>query len=146
MMKRFLFFSLLIVVLSCGDKAPKDLLSIKQMQDIQWDLMRADEMVDYYRTSDTLYQAEPNREAYYAKIFSIHRTNKEVFKRSLDYYTARPRELKQILDTLHAKAQKEASADTTKPARDTASLKKDSSRIPLAIDSLKRKKLLKISR
>jgi hypothetical protein len=146
MMKRFLLFSLIILLFSCGDKVPKDILSIQQMQDIQWDLMRADEMVDYYRASDTLYRPEQKREEYYSKIFSIHRTSKEVFKRSLDYYTARPKELKKILDAMHAKAEKQASRDTAKPARDTALLKRDTARIPKAIDSLKRKKLLKIKR
>jgi hypothetical protein len=146
MMKRFLLFSFVILLFSCTDKAPKDLLSIQQMRDIQWDLMRADEMVDYYRASDTTYKPEQKHEEYYSKIFSIHHTSKEVFKRSLDYYTARPKELKQILDSLYAKAEKQPGNDTVKTIRDTALLKKDSSRIPKAIDSLKRKKLLKIKR
>jgi hypothetical protein len=146
MMRRFLFFSLLFFLFSCGDKAPKDLLSMQQMQDIKWDLMRADEMVDYYRAADTAYPAEQKREQYYDIIFNIHHTSKENFRRSLDYYTARPKELKKILDAVQAKANQQANADTAKATKDTVLLNKDSAKIPRVIDSLKRKKLLKIGR
>src|SRR5688572_3567606 len=97
MMKRLLFFSI-IAFFSCADNSSKNILSVKQMQDIQWDLMRADEMVDYYKLTDSLYPYEQKRIEYYNKVYSIHHTNKEAFTKSLHYYTARPPLLKQILE------------------------------------------------
>ena len=114
------------------------------MQDIQWDLMRADELVAYYQEADTLYSAGQSREDYYNRIFALHHTNKEVFTRSLDYYTARPQQLKLIMDSVQARAEKMASADTSKSTTDSVALLKDSSRFSPAIDSLKRKKILKV--
>lgn len=145
MMKRFLVFSLVVIgSLSCGDKVAKDILSIKQMQEIQWDLMRADELVEYYHSEDSLYPTRQRREDYYNKIFSLHHTNKDVFTRSLNYYTARPQQLKLIIDSVQAGGERMAAADTTKSGKDTVALVRDTSHIPPAIDSLKRKKFLKV--
>jgi hypothetical protein len=143
MMKLFLIFFLFIGLFSCTDNATKDILTVKQMQEIQWDLMRADELAEYNHAADTLYHAKQKREQFYDQIFAIHHTNKKAFERSLNYYTARPKELKLILDSIEAKAKRVNAADSVKPARDTAAIRRDTSRISHTVDSLKRKKGLK---
>ena len=144
MMKRFFFISLVLYFFACTDKASKGVLSVQQMQEIQWDLMRADELVEYYKAADTLYKTNQKREEFYDRIFSLHHTNKETFARSLDYYTARPKELKVILDSVQAKADRITTADTVNTRKDSAVLLKDTVRLPRTIDSFKRKKGLKV--
>jgi len=144
MTRVLIVFLLPVILISCGKKQPGEILSVNQMQAIQWDLMRADELVDYYRISDSLYPVEQRRLTYYDKVFSLHHTNKAVFTKSLNYYTARPAELKQIIEGVQSKGEKQLRQDSAKGKKDTASLKKDSVKMPSAPLPLKRKKGLKI--
>ena len=112
-MMRCLLVLSILAFFSCNNNEA-NILSIREMQDIQWDLMRADEMVDYYKLSDSLYPFEQKRMEYYNKVYSIHHTNKEDFTRSMHYYTARPALLKQIVEGVHTKGQRQERTDSVK--------------------------------
>jgi len=99
------------------------------MQTVLWDLMQADEMAEYYSTTDSSFKGIAKHTVYYQNIFAIHKVSRESFKNSLNYYKDHPASLKPILDSLQRFAQRLHTSDTNK--------KKTSN--PIGSDTLKRK-------
>jgi hypothetical protein len=99
-MKRLGIILLIVCTFSCKSSAPKDVLSPQKMQAVLWDVMQADEMAEYYSTSDSTFKELPKHVDYYQKVFMIHKISKEDFTRSLLYYQNHPSELKPILDSM----------------------------------------------
>lgn len=128
-MRSLLILGLFIIIFSCKSSVPKDILPPKKMQTVLWDMMQADEMAEYYSTSDSGFKGIDKHTVYYQNIFAIHKVSKESFKKSLDYYKDHPASLKQILDSLQRFAQPLQKSDTNK--------KKASN--PIGRDTLKRK-------
>lgn len=88
---------------ACGNTAvPKEVLPPEKMQDVMHDMIKADELVDFLRMSDSTYQPFSKRAALYDTVFSLHGVTKEKFQKSLKYYQSRPDHLKEIINDLHA--------------------------------------------
>lgn len=103
------------------------------MQAVLWDMMQADETIDYYSANDSSFRSKSSNIDYYQKIFSIHKITKEDFTRSLTYYENNPARLKPILDSLQSFGQRLQNAD---------SLKK--SNTPTIVDTAKKKHMIPI--
>ena len=96
----------LVFLFSCGKKLPDGILNKETMQAVYWDMMRADEMVNYNATADTSYNRIENQEAYYQAILRMHNITKETFRKSKEYYESHPELLKIILDSVYAKGER----------------------------------------
>ena len=132
-MKKLAILIPFIVAISCKSSIPKDILPPKKMQAVLWDVMQADEVAEYYASSDSTFKGLARHVNYYQTIFAIHRITKNDFTRSLKYYQDHPANLKPILDSLQQFGQ-------ALEAKDSVSKK------PLAPpinDSIKRKLHLK---
>ena len=120
-MRFFLFIILFIFTFGCiqDKKIPKDVLSQNEMRKIMWDLMRADAYVANFIMKDSTRDQKEESALLYEKIFDIHATTRETFKKSLTFYESRPDLFKAISDSLRSderKAQEypqEKQADTT---------------------------------
>jgi len=101
-MRFFLFIILIISNLACvrGNKIPKDVIPQNQMRKIMWDLMRADTYVTDFVMKDSTRNQKEESAKLYEKIFDIHATTREVFKKSLAFYQGRPDLFKVISDSL----------------------------------------------
>ena len=100
---RFLFF-LSICIWSCSQApAPDSVLSPEKMESVLYDLVHAEEFVDFSSMQDSSYRNFSKRAALYDSISNIHSITKETFKKSWQYYQGRPDLLKKILESLHAK-------------------------------------------
>lgn len=106
---RFFFF-IILLILSFGcihDKTiPKDVLSQNEMRKIMWDLMRADAYVADFIMKDSTRNQKEESVILYEKIFDIHSTTRETFKKSLAYYESRPDLFKVISDSLRSDERK----------------------------------------
>ena len=115
-MGRLLLLSLLFA--SCaGDKVPKEIFPPAKMQAILFDVIRADELVDFVALQDSAYRDFTKRSALYDSIFHIHAISKEDFRKSLQYYQGRPDLLKGILDSLHAQTESKTDTMMKKPIK-----------------------------
>lgn len=103
----FLFFS-------CSRSVPKDVLPPPEMQAVLWDMMRADEMANFYADKDSSYNNVGRYIDNYQTILSLHRVSKEDFKKSFDYYLEHPEKLKPILDSVYSQAERFQKGDTLK--------------------------------
>lgn len=125
--------SLVLVILlitACNSGIPKNVLPPARMQSVIWDLMRADEMTNFYLDADSSYAGLEKHEALYQQILSIHGISREEFKKSLRYYESNPKYLKTVLDSLQHYAdsvqrKKENQPVPVAPSRTDSSLKKD---------------------
>lgn len=111
-MRIFLLVSLFVCSCS-GESVPKGVLPPEKMEAVLYDLIRADELVDFSIIQDSSYRNFSKRSSFYDSISHIHGLTKEALQKSWLYYQGRPDLLKKILESLHAKT-------------DTATLQKDS--------------------
>jgi len=121
-MKFFLFIILIISNFACirDNKVPKDVIPQNQMRKIMWDLMRADAYVTDFVMKDSTRDKKAESAKLYEKIFDIHATSQEAFKKSLAFYQNRPDLFKVISDSLRADEKKSQQyPDEKKPQIDT---------------------------
>jgi hypothetical protein len=101
-------------------KIPKDVLPQNEMRKIMWDLMRADAYVADFIMKDSTRNQKEESAVLYEKIFDIHSTTRETFKKSLAFYEGRPDLFKAISDSLRSDERKaQQYPDGKKPELDT---------------------------
>ncbi len=105
MMKAALvFFSCIFLFIGCSqNKVPADILPQPKMQAVLWDMMRADEFIINYASKDSGYNMTKESLRLYEQVYSIHKTTKAQFQKSLTYYNREPGLFKAILDSLEKK-------------------------------------------
>jgi len=95
----------LVLFAACKDKnsTPTGVLSKKKMQEVVWDMMRADQfLADYVLNKDTSLNKTTESLKYYQEIFALHKISKDQFQHSFSYYQSRPDLLKEIMDSINA--------------------------------------------
>ena len=121
-MKLAFFIILIISNFACirDNKVPKDVIPQNQMRKIMWDLMRADAYVTDFIMKDSTLNRKAESAKLYEKIFEIHSTTGENFKKSLAFYQSRPDLFKAISDSLRVDEKKSQQyPDEKKPQVDT---------------------------
>jgi len=93
----------LLLLFSCTNKTqvPKNILSPQKMQKILLDLMEADELIGR-KAVDSVSSDSFSRSVVYTAVFTQHKTNKEVFKKSFAFYESHPQLLKVVLDSMQS--------------------------------------------
>jgi hypothetical protein len=105
-MMRLLFIAIITLgIAACGKKKDDDILPPAKMEKVVWDMVQADEFIQAFVLKDSN-KIDVNAERYklYQQVFQLHNTSKEQFKKSYEYYLARPGENKVIFDSLATKA------------------------------------------
>jgi hypothetical protein len=121
-MRFFLFISLTVSIFGCiqDKKIPKDILPQNEMRKIMWDLVRADAYVSTFIMKDSTKNQKTESAILYEKIFDIHSTTQETFKKSLAFYQSRPDLFKAISDSLRIDERKGLEyQEVKKPELDT---------------------------
>jgi hypothetical protein len=106
-MKRFTFI-FLCWLLSAGctrkKNIPANILTTAMMEDVLWDLMRADQYLStFIFPADTSIDKKTASENLYQQVFTIHKISKKEFQKSFDYYSSHPLMLISIMDSLQKK-------------------------------------------
>ena len=121
-MRLLILFSILL--LSCNKTTiPKDVLPPEKMEKVLFDVIRADELVDFSMLTDTSYNKFSRRTALYDSIFQLHVITKDQFKKSYSYYQNRPDLLKVMFDTLYARTDTTGKKQIVKPVLDSVAKK-----------------------
>ena len=101
---RYLSIILSVLFFACRSMSSYGVLSESEMQQIVWDLLRANglaqaEILKAGKTESLLADAEK-----YHQVFSSHGTSHEAFLKSYNYYVTRPDRLKVIMDSVSSMA------------------------------------------
>lgn len=107
---RATFFIVLVItlVVACGSKGdvPEGILPKEKMEDLMWDMLRADEFVkEYMLARDTSLRDTAEYIKMYERVFRLNKTNREQYAESFTYYRTHPKLMKEILDSLNVRGQ-----------------------------------------
>ena len=82
----------MLVLVSCAGKKdfPDDVISVKPMQKIVWDLLQADEIAFQRKTADSTVNLKETSFRLYDTVFAIHKVSREAFYKSYEYYQRHP--------------------------------------------------------
>jgi Domain of unknown function (DUF4296) len=96
---------LLFLLLSCsGNGLPKGVLAKDQMEAVLWDMIQADQYYREYILKDsTKRDVRSERFKLYERVFEMHKTTRENFDISYAYYSAHPKLMKDVFDSLSDK-------------------------------------------
>ena len=103
-----------MLFLSCSQKTkvPDNILPPYEMEKVFLDMLRADEFFNQ-KQADSATMDSFNRFDLYQSVFRLHKTNKEIFKKSFIYYENHPDLLKVVLDSMRIEANKGSEDKTT---------------------------------
>lgn len=104
-MRGNLFYTVLALLLAAGcSPEPKPVLSAMEMVPVVYDLMLADEYGQSLKVKDSTMAIDQFRSEKYQQVFDLHKTNQADFAISYKYYLGHPDEMKQIIDSVDARA------------------------------------------
>ncbi len=134
-MKQLSFIVFAVMMLTaCNrkNKVPSGVLPPDRMEEVMWDMMRADILVtNYMMPKDPLLVRDSAVKKLYDSIYVIHNITEEKFNKSFLYYKDHPELLKAVLDSISVRPV----ADQVKPTLKGTIAKKDSLN---RLDSLKK--------
>jgi hypothetical protein len=91
----------IISFFSCSEREQKkDILPEKEMREVMWDMIRADQYVAAFLSKDSTHSKRDESIRLYDEIFRIHKITREQFKTSFNYYTSQPDLFRPIIDSL----------------------------------------------
>jgi hypothetical protein len=90
---------LLVLFISCsrGNEMPRDIIKMKPMQKIVWDILQADEVAFQRKISDSTVNLKTATFHLYDTVFAIHKISRESFYKSYEYYQRRPHLYKTLM-------------------------------------------------
>jgi hypothetical protein len=115
----FLFAGCLTVAACGSDKpVPAGVLPPEKMQEVVWDLMRADQfVVGFAIPKDSALNKDAEKIKWYNRVLGIHRVSEQQFKESFRYYQTRPDLVAIMMDSIARKEEKIDRMPNRKPQR-----------------------------
>ncbi len=92
--------------MACNNNLPQNILKPEKMQQVLFDILQADELVNVKYSADTSLNRLSQSVELYQAVFKIHNISADNFKRSFRYYQNHPELLKPILDSLQKTTQR----------------------------------------
>lgn len=108
MMKWSILIFSLALLGSCGNKngLPEGVLKPEKMQEVLWDVIRADVFTADFIKKDSAKNASAENEKLQRQIFAIHKVTGKEFYTSYNYYKSNTADFKKIIDSMIAKAER----------------------------------------
>lgn len=102
MIRVILIFFTLLIFFSCKDSIPSGVIAKEKMQQVLWDVLRADALSQQIIKKDSTKSQTVESAILTKKVFLIHHISEEEFKKSYAYYTSRPDLMKPMIDSINA--------------------------------------------
>ena len=101
-----IFFALVLLV-SCNNGTPRNVLPVNTMKVVMFDMLKADEWYARKLVGDTLMLRLKEDIPLYEQVFAVHKLTKKEFFESYYYYEAHPIAYKELVDSLESYANKQ---------------------------------------
>ena len=108
-MKKLLPLFIFTLLWSCSgkNKIPPEIIQPNEMQNILWDLMRAQALSTEIARKDSVINEVTETKALTKKVFEIHNITSTAFTLSYNWYTNHPDVMRIVFDSLNAQNQRE---------------------------------------
>jgi len=129
-MRSVAIFIVSCILFSCSgkNKVPPGIIPQKEMQNILWDVIRAQAMAEEVAQKDSGINKPAETKALMQKVFEIHKIKSLDFDKSYNWYTNHPEVMRLIFDSLNVQKRKN---DNDIMKEKFKRLKKDSSKLIL---------------
>ena len=101
MIKYILIISFLCFFYSCKETIPSGVIKPAKMQEILWDVLRAEALSQEIVKRDSSKSVAAENIRLTKKIFLLHNITQQQYEKSYSYYTAHPDIMRTILDSLN---------------------------------------------
>lgn len=108
-MKNFFFFMMGFILFSCSgkNKVPAEIIKQKEMQDILWDVIRAQALSGEMAHKDSTINEVAQTKILTQKVFEIHNITSSAFDQSYAWYTSHPEMMRIIFDSMNNQNQRQ---------------------------------------
>lgn len=91
---------LIISFFSCAKQkeVPDGIIPLRPMQKVVWDVLQADELAYQRKVTDSSLNLKTVSFALYDTVFAIHKTSRETFYKSYEFYQRKPELYKKLMD------------------------------------------------
>ncbi|MCU0380634.1 MAG: DUF4296 domain-containing protein [Chitinophagaceae bacterium] len=95
-------------IISCGSdkRIPEDVLPEEKMGTVLFEIGMGEAMLEYYVFRDSTVNRDSSLRSELDKVLQVHQLSQEDFRRSFEYYKARPALMKVMMDTVYARSQR----------------------------------------
>ncbi len=118
-------FIISVLFYSCKEAIPADVIKQKKMQEILWDVLRADALSQQLVKNDSTKSLTNENVRLSKRVFVIHGIKQEQFDKSYSYYTKHPDVMRSMLDSI---ATQKVRIDTLQNQINSLQLNKDSAK------------------
>lgn len=107
-MRIVLFFFAICLLISCSNKhtVPSEIIGIKQMTKIMWDVLRAQALAAEISRLDSAANIVAETKTYTQKALDIHKTSVADYNKSYNWYSKHPDIMQIIFDSLYNQKQR----------------------------------------
>lgn len=111
--------AILFSLSSCNSNVdiPASVLKPKQVQEIIWDMAKADAYADVLHQTDSLTTLAKINMNLTDKLFAMHNTNRDAVENSFKFYSKHPDIFKTILDSINAQQTRNNAPQPVKPVK-----------------------------
>jgi len=102
MIRCIVIISISVFFYSCKESTPSGIIKPKKMQEVLWDVLRADALSQQLVKSDSAKSLPDESVKLTKKVFLIHNISEEQFEKSYTYYTNHPDIMRTMLDSINA--------------------------------------------
>jgi hypothetical protein len=92
---------------SCGDNKKGRVIPKQAMEAVMWDMLQADAFTQLYIKKDSTKKDSIENASLQKKIFQLHQISREDFNASYGFYSSHPGEMKIMLDSITARAERQ---------------------------------------
>lgn len=106
------FTIIILAIAGCsgGNELPADVIAMKPMQRIVWDMIQADEAATQQSFGDSTLNLKQASFRMYDQVFAIHKVSREQFFKSYRYYQGRPDLYRRLMTGVKVVAETERKA------------------------------------
>ena len=123
MIRCILIIATSVLFYSCKETVPSGIIKQNKMQEVLWDMLRADALSHQIANSDSTKLADDERAKLKRQVFKIHNITEDQFDKSYSYYVQHPEIMRNMLDSLNSQ---KIRVDTLPTSIDTNYVNKDS--------------------
>lgn len=123
MIRCILIIATSVLFYSCKETVPSGIIKQNKMQEVLWDMLRADALSHQIANSDSTKFADDERAKLTSQVFIIHNITENQFDKSYSYYAQHPEIMRNMLDSLNSQ---KIRVDTLPTSIDTNYVNKDS--------------------